>query len=107
MHVALSAPPVWVRASLAWVLLSNAADLVLTLWGIDLGRIAEANPIMAPILAANPQLAIVLKVFLAAGGVMALYWAYPRRPRFTGAAVGFISLVMLWVMYLHGLWILA
>lgn len=99
------APP-WIQVSLAWILAANAADLVMTLWGIQAQRIIEANPIMGPVMSVSPAAAILLKFALVVGGVLALYWAYPRRPVFTGVAILFLCGVMAMVMGLHAVWIL-
>lgn len=103
----IAGPPSWVRLSLVWILMTNAADVVLTLWGIQAERIVEANPVMAPVLAASPAAAVTLKFALVVGGVLALYWAYPLRPRFTGVAILFLCGVMFTVMGLHMAWIVA
>ncbi len=100
-----TAPPLLVRYGLAWILVANAADLALTLWGVNVGVISEGNPIMARVLQATPAGLIVLKVALVVGGTLALYWAYPRRPRFTGGAIGFLTLVMGAVMGMHVAWV--
>lgn len=96
-----------VRLGLIWILLSNAVDLGLTLWGVSNGIIEEANPLMAPLLSANPTALAGLKLMIVGAGVAALAWAYPRRPRFTLGAVAFLSLVMLGVMGMHATWVLS
>lgn len=104
--LAAGAPPTAVRYGLIWIALSNALDLGLTLWGVRLGVIEEANPLMAPVLTASPAALAGLKLLVVAAAVAALVWAYPRRPRFTGGAVALLSLVMLGVMGMHLSWVL-
>lgn len=97
--------PTWLYAALAWILASNAADLALTLWGLRLGVIREANPLLAPLLAANPTMAAALKLAAAGAAVLILHWAYPIRRRLVAAGVVAISLALLGVLILHAWWI--
>lgn len=99
------ARPVWFYAALAWILAANAADLALTLWGLRLGVIREANPLLAPLLASRPDLATGLKLATAGAAVVILYFAYPMRQRLVGAAVAVISVALLGVLVLHALWV--
>jgi hypothetical protein len=97
--------PLWLHGALAWILASNAADLALTVWGLRLGVIAEANPLLAPLLATRPALAGGLKLAAATVSVFILYLAYPVRPRLVAAGVLVISLALLFVLVLHAIWI--
>lgn len=97
--------PIWLHASLAWILASNAADLALTLWGLRLGVIREANPLLAPLLAANPAAAAGLKLAAAAVAVLIMYLAYPLRPRLVAAGVSLVSVMLLGVLLLHAWWV--
>lgn len=97
--------PVWFHAALAWILAGNAADLALTLWGLRLGVIHEANPLLAPLLAARPGLAAGLKLAAAAAAVLILYMVYPLRQRLVAGAVAVVSLALLGVLILHAWWI--
>jgi len=104
--VTVASPPLWIRAALAWILLANGFDMAVTLVGLQMQRIEEANPIMALAFRAGPAAVVVLKVVLVGGGVIALYWAYPKRPRFVAAGIGFVCAIMMGVMALHLAWIL-
>lgn len=101
----VASPPLWIRAALAWIILANAFDMALTLVGVQANRIQEANPIMRLALQAGPMTAVALKVALVGSSVAALYWAYPRRPRFAAAGIGFLCAIMMGVMALHLSWI--
>lgn len=90
-----------------WIMLSNAVDLVLTMWGLRLRVIWEGNPLFAALLEANPALAGALKMATALAGVMILYWAYPRSPRLVGVGVLLVGTGMALVLSLHARWILA
>lgn len=105
MTAAVYLQPLWVRYALSWILLSNGADLVLTLWGVQMARIAEGNPVMAALLSVSPAGAILTKFSAVLLGVLALFWAYPRRPVFTGSAILFLCAVMAVVIGMHAIWI--
>jgi hypothetical protein len=97
--------PAWLHAALAWILASNGADLALTLWGLRLGVIREANPLLAPLLATNPPLAAGLKLAAAGIAVLVLYLAYPLRPRLVAAGASLASFMLLGVLILHAWWV--
>jgi hypothetical protein len=99
--------PAWLRFGVGWILISNAADLVLTLWGLRLRTIWEGNPLIAWLLAVSPVLAVVLKLGVAAWGGSVLYWAYPRNPRLVMAGVLLVGLGMALVLRLHAGWVSA
>lgn len=107
MTAAVYIQPLWVRYALSWLLLSNGADLLLTLWGLEMARITEGNPVMAALLSASPAGAILAKFGLVLFGVLALFWAFPRRPVFTGMAILFLCAVMALVLGIHVVWVVA
>lgn len=100
-----TARPAWLSAGLWWILAAGAADLALTLWGLRLGVIGEANPLLAPLITTRPLLAGCLKMGVTGAAVLFLHWAYPWRSRLVGLGVGVVSLSLLWVMLLHATWI--
>lgn len=100
-----TARPVWLSAGLWWILAAGAADLALTLWGLRLGVIGEANPLLAPLITARPLLAACLKMGVTGVAVLFLHWAYPGRSRLVTLGVAVASLSLLWVLMLHAAWI--
>lgn len=91
---------------LAWIAGSNVADLALTLWGLRLQVITEANPAMAALLARDPGIAAALKLAAVLFCIGALVRAYPRRPHLVSASTIMLSAAMLGVMGLHARWVL-
>jgi hypothetical protein len=91
----------------AWIVLSNAADMALTLWGLHLRTIWEANPVVAWLLELSPVLTVVLKLGLGLWGGWVLYWAYPRSPRLVTAGLLAVGIGMALVLRLHMGWIAA
>lgn len=97
--------PRWLYAGLGWILAGSAADLVLTLWGLRLGVIREANPLLAPLLASNPALASGLKLGVTAAGVIVLHRIYPASSRLVSFGVAMVGAALLVVLVMHFLWI--
>lgn len=98
--------PLWVKLLLLLIMLTNAADLILTLWGIRLGVIAEANPLMAPLIRVCPGLAALIKLTAAGCGCGILYWAYPRQRPLVTTGLLVIAAAMATVMGLHSRWLI-
>ncbi|HYF90905.1 MAG TPA: DUF5658 family protein [Symbiobacteriaceae bacterium] len=97
--------PRWLLAGLWWIVTGGAADLALTLWGLRLGAIEEANPLMAPLVTAHPALAVVVKLVVAGAAVLVFHQAYPLRRRLVAAGVLVVSLCLAGVLLLHGSWV--
>lgn len=101
----ISGRPPWLALGACWLLLGNLADLLLTLWGLHLGAIWEANPLIRPLLDHYPALAGALKMTVATAGATALLWAYPRTPRLAAGGILLVGLGLLWVLQLHIAWL--
>lgn len=97
--------PLWLMAGLAWILAGGVADLALTLWGLRVGAIEEANPIMASLVAVHPALAVSVKLGVTGAAVLILHWAYPLRRRLVAVGVALVSLGLAAVLALHAVWI--
>jgi len=104
---AAPARPAWLRMAVVWILAANGADLGLTVWGLELRVIAEANPIFARMMAISPVLAGVLKMGVAAGALWFLYRVYPRNPRLVTAGVAVVGIAMAIVLIMHADWLRA
>jgi hypothetical protein len=100
-----SQKPVWLHAGLGWIVAGNVADLLLTLWGLRLEVIYEANPVFASLLEWEPVLAGGIKLAVALWGSAVLYWAFERNPRLVAAGVLVVGAGMLVVLKLHLDWI--
>lgn len=97
--------PVWLYAGLCWIVAGGCADLALTLWGLRLGAIYEANPLLAPLVAFSPALAAGLKVGVTVGAALIFHQGYARRPRLVAASVTLVGVILLAVMALHVAWL--
>lgn len=97
--------PIWLHVGIGWIVAGNVVDLWLTLWGLRMEVIREANPIFGFLLGAAPVLASVLKVLVAACGGAVLYWAFDRSPRLVTLGVLVVGAGMLLVLKLHLDWI--
>ena len=88
---------------LAALILLATLDALLTRWGLALGAVTEANPIMAALYAASPWSAVMacIGVTAAAGAVL---WAYRRVPLARWGLRGLLA-VRVGVMVLHGVWV--
>jgi hypothetical protein len=104
LSLSLTHRPVWLRAGLAWICAASVLDLALTLWGLEQELIAEANPLMAWLLAMSPTLAILVKLAATGAGAWALHWVYPRRPGLVAASVALVGLGLLAILRLHLAW---
>lgn len=97
----------WFHAGLAWIFAGSAADLALTLWGLRLGVIEEANPLLAPLLTHRPALGAGLKLGVTLAAVAILRRAYPLRQRLVAAGVGLVGASLLGVLLMHAWWIIS
>lgn len=95
----------WLHVGIGLIVAGNVADLGLTLWGLRLQVIREANPLFAFLLSWEPALAAALKLGVAVWGSAVLYWAFERNPRLVTAGVLVVGAGMLAVLKLHIDWL--
>ncbi len=85
--------------------LTAAADLVLTAWGLRLGVIEEANPLLAPLFSVSKPLTVVggLACVTAA---LALLWRHRHRVRWIHPVARLLLAFRVVVLGMHIVWIL-
>lgn len=80
------------------------ADLLLTARGIQLGRIEEANPLMARLLAISLHCGVVTTVLVLTAALTFLHLARHRVPWVNRALRGVLA-IRLAVLSLHLMWV--
>lgn len=81
----------------------SAFDAVLTLWGLNLNVIREANPVMRALIAKDPKIFLTLKIFVPL--LLGIYfWRKRNQDRKLvtcglGMAVGVYAVVSLFHVY--------
>ena len=83
---------------------ASLVDLLLTAWGLSLGVIKEANPIMASIFDASPALAVVLGIVGTTAGLLVLKKARKNVWWVDHALFGLLSLRVV-VLGMHAIWV--
>ncbi len=87
-----------------WI--AGVADLLLTAWGLRLGAIEEANPIMAWLFNASVPCTLITAVVVLTAALMCLHAARDRVPWVEQALRGLLA-VRLSVLVLHLMWIIS
>jgi hypothetical protein len=78
--------------------LLNLCDYFLTRWGLALGAVSEANPIMRGLFVTDARLAGVVKVLLVLG-VSLLVWRYRRFRPMLVSGLAVVCVLLLVVVY--------
>jgi len=86
-----------------FIFILTLGDLILTGFGIESKRIEEANPIMAKLYEWNIPLT-VLTVGIIAG--LLIWFLSKQKIKWLGYAAGGLLGIKIFVMLLHGVWII-
>lgn len=81
-----------------------AADALLTAWGLRLGYITEANPLMASLFSACPAAAVGICISVTTLAAAALHAARRKHP-WTAAALRWLVVVRVGIIGLHLRWL--
>ena len=90
----------WLRGVLAWVLILNLLDAVLTILWVHAGLAREANPLMDELVTGNALLFVVVKLSLVGMGGWVL-WQRRRSP-FAVVSI-FVAFVVYYGIAVHHL----
>lgn len=85
--------------------LTGLVDLLLTAWGLSLGVIEEANPVMVRIFRVSPLWAVILGFIVLTAALYVLAKARKRVWWVDPALVGLLG-VRIVVLGMHAIWVL-
>jgi|GEM_PF-2688268 len=103
--VALLRPHFGIAVAMALLWLSAATDLVFTAWGLRLGIIEEANPLLAHFFSISKPLTVIGGLFCITGA-LALLWYYRERLYWIYPVTRVLLAVRVLVLGMHIYWIL-